>query len=319
MPEMNLNIDLYRTMYLIRETEETIQRHYLEDGMKTPMHMSMGEEAIAAGVCLALGPADQVLCSYRSHGVYLARTRETDAFFAEMYGRASGVAQGKGGSMHLMAPAAGLLCTSAIVATQIPVAVGAAFANKTAGNGKVVAVFFGDGAVDEGVFWESVNAACLWQLPVLFVCEDNGYAVHAPVEARHGYESIAEVVERFNCVVSGTDSTDAEHIHRLTKETVSTMKERGCPAFLHLKYYRYLEHVGVFEDFDAGYRSRAEFERWSERDPVRLQREKLLGMIPENEIHKIEAAIDAQVAESLAHARKAPFPQDDVLYEGLPV
>jgi acetoin:2,6-dichlorophenolindophenol oxidoreductase subunit alpha len=312
-----LNIDLYKKVYLIRTAEQAIQKHYREDDMKTPMHMSMGGEAISAGVCHALGRADQVLGSYRTHGIYLARTMETDRFFAEMYGKQTGSAHGKAGSMHLMAHDSGLICTSAIVATQIPVAVGAAFANRQKGNGSVVAVFFGDGAIDEGVFWESLNSACLMRLPVLFVCEDNGYAVHTPAAARHGYRSITAIVRQFACTVFESDSTDVEVIHNLTLEALAAMRHHECPSFLHLKYYRYLEHVGVFDDFAAGYRSREEFDQWYAVDPVRVQREKLRTMMSEDEIRSIEIPIEVQVDESRSRAQAARLPDADVLCEGL--
>src|ERR1700741_1934854 len=146
----DLNLALYRKLYLIRRAEQAIRDHYMSDAMKTPMHMSTGEEAICAGVCQALRKQDQIIGTYRTHGIYLAKTGETDKFFAEMYGRESGMAKGKAGSMHLTAPEAGLICTSAIVGTTIPVAVGAAFAAREKKQDKVVAVFFGDGAIDEG-------------------------------------------------------------------------------------------------------------------------------------------------------------------------
>ncbi|MBF0245558.1 MAG: hypothetical protein HQL31_09865, partial [Planctomycetes bacterium] len=168
---------------------------------------------------------------------------ETDRFLAEMYGKADGPSCGKAGSMHLFAPEHGLICTSAIVASHIPVAVGAAFANKRAGNGKVVAVFFGDGAIDEGAFWESLNMACLKELPVLFICQDNGYAVHTPAEVRHGYASISAIVEGFRCNVFASDSTDVAVIHGLALEALEAMAVNRRPCFLHLKYYRSLEHV----------------------------------------------------------------------------
>ena len=196
MDRKKLNVDLYRKMFLIREAEGAIRKYYHQDVMKTPMHMSTGEEAICAGVCQALAPSDQVLGTYRSHGLYLAKTGETDRFFAEVCAWATGMAKVKGGSIHLTSPADGMICTSAIVATTIPVAIGAAFANKCHANGRLVAVFFGDGAVDEGVFWESLNAACSMKLPVLFVCEDNGYAVHVPARTRHGYDSIVDITAK---------------------------------------------------------------------------------------------------------------------------
>ncbi len=311
------DIELYRKMYLIRSAELVIQKHYLEDEMKTPMHMSMGEEAIVAGICHALKPQDQVLGSYRSHGIYLAKTMETDRFFAEMYGKADGPSAGKAGSMHLFAPEHGLICTSAIVASHIPVAVGAAFANKMAGNGKVVAVFFGDGAIDEGAFWESLNMACLKELPVLFVCQDNGYAVHNPAQSRHGYASIAAIVEGFRCNVFSSDSTDVAEIHGLALEALEAMAANRRPCFLHLKYYRYLEHVGVFEDFKAGYRPREEFEQWLAGDPVALQRQRLASSLGEDEVRKLEQEIDAGVLASKEKAQKAPFPDLSQLCMGV--
>lgn len=315
---MNMNDlgrDLYRTMYMIRRAEEAIQAHYGEDEMKTPMHMSMGEEAIAAGVCRALGREDQILGTYRSHGIYIAKTQETDRFFCEMYGKENGTSKGKAGSMHLVAPDAGLVCTSAIVGSSIPVSLGVAFANKRAGNGRMTAVFFGDGAIDEGVFWESLNFACLKRLPVLFVCEDNGFAVHSPSSERHGYDSISDTVRGFKCDILSSESTDVERIYALAKDAVRMAKENERPVFLHLSYYRYLEHVGVFEDFKAGYRSRAEFEKWQKLDPVRLQRERLVGTIGPAALAEVEKQIDSQVEKSLAAARQAAFPAAHVAAE----
>lgn len=313
----SLHLELYRKMYLIRAAELLIQKHYPEDEMKTPMHMSMGEEAIVVGICHALKPEDQVLGTYRSHGVYLAKTGETDRFFAEMYGKASGCSGGKAGSMHLFSPQSGVICTSAIVGSHIPVAVGAAFANKAAGNGRVVAAFFGDGAIDEGAFWESLNMACLRRLPVVFVCQDNGYAVHVPAAERHGYRDIAAIVAQYDCTVFAGDSTDVYAIHGLAREALRAMVQEERPCFLHLKYYRYLEHVGVFEDFHAGYRPRSEFETWQSVDPLRLQRVRLASMIAEEQIREIETRVDRQVQRSREKAREAPFPEVSALGEGV--
>jgi acetoin:2,6-dichlorophenolindophenol oxidoreductase subunit alpha len=311
----DLNIELYRKLYLIRRSEDLIRQNYFDDKMKTPMHMSTGGEAICAGVCHALAESDQVMGTYRSHGIYLAKSGETDRFFAEMYGKATGMAKGKAGSMHLTSPESGLICTSAIVGTTIPVAVGAAYANKMQKNGKAVAVFFGDGAIDEGVFWESLNSACVMKLPVLFVCEDNDIAVHIPGRERHGYRSINEIVERFDCGVFTSDSTDVEVIHNLTLDALKAMRENGRPSFMHLKYFRYLEHVGVNEDFNQGYRDRTEYERWRSRDPVETQRAKLLKWLKEDEIKSIESGIDARIEDSVRKADAAPFSGPRELYE----
>lgn len=315
--ETDLHLALYRTMYLIRAAELLIQKHYGEDQMKTPMHMSMGQEAIVAGICHALKPQDQVLGTYRSHGLYLAKTRESDRFFAEMYGKACGPSAGKAGSMHLFAPEAGLICTSAIVASHIPVGVGAAFANKAAQNGRTMAVFFGDGAIDEGAFWESFNMACLRRLPMLFVCEDNGYAVHTPAHERHGYKDIRAIASQFDCNVFASDSTDVHVIYELTREALKVMADEERPCFLHLRYYRYLEHVGVNDDFKAGYRSRKEFQAWRAVDPLHLQRTRLASIVPEGKVRDLEAAVDAQVRDSKAKAQAASFPDLSTLCEGV--
>lgn len=312
----NLSLELYKQLYLIRAAEEKIIKHYREDRMKTPMHMSMGEEAIVSGVSSVLKKDDQVFGSYRSHALYLAKTGDTDDFFAEMYGKGTALLKGKGGSMHLCSPRHGFMGASAIVASTIPVAVGAAFANKNAGNGKVSAVFFGDGAVDEGVFWESLNVACLMRLPVLFVCEDNGFAVHSPPSARHGYDSIAAIVEKFKCLVLSESTTDVEKIYETTQKAVRHIREKQEPSFLYLKYYRYLEHVGVNEDFDAGYRARQEFEEWKKKDPVLLQRDRLKKIgYSEEELIALEKRIENKISDSLKKAESAPFPEESSLYE----
>jgi len=303
-----LNFDLYKKLYLIRSAEKSIQKYYFENEMRTPMHMSMGEEAIVAGICLALGKDSQVFGTYRSHGLYLAKTGETDKFFAEMYGKETGGAKGKAGSMHLSLPEMGMMGTSAIVAGVISVAVGASFANKRKKNNKTTAVFFGDGAIDEGSFWESLNIACLMQLPVLFVCEDNGFAVHTPNTLRHGYKSIADIVSKFDCNVLKTETTDAETIYNLAKKAIGLIKKNKRPCFLYAKYYRYLEHVGVNEDFSAGYRSKKEFEKWQKKDPIDLQRKKLLNLgVTEEKVKELEKVIDGQIENSIKSAKQAPF------------
>ncbi|MBI2599779.1 thiamine pyrophosphate-dependent dehydrogenase E1 component subunit alpha [Candidatus Daviesbacteria bacterium] len=314
MNKKKLVLNLYKKAYLIRAAEELIIKHYDSNEMKTPMHMSMGEEGICAGVCTALEGNLQAFGTYRSHGLYLALTEETDRFFAEMYGKVTGVLRGKGGSMHLLSPDDGLLGISAVVGSTLPLAVGSAFANLYLKKKQITAVFFGDGAVDEGVFWESLNVACLKKLPVLFVCEDNGYAVHTPPSLRHGYKSLTNIIKQFPVSVFETDSTDAEVIYKLTMQAARSIKKKQQPAFLYLKYYRYLEHVGVHEDFHAGYRSRKEFIGWQKKDPVRLLRNKLKGLkVKESDIAKLEESINKQLEKSLEKAVKAPFPNSSEL------
>ncbi len=311
MPKhFSLHTELYRKLYLIRTVEEKIRDLYFEDEMKTPMHMSMGGEAIAVGVCAAAGKDSQAFGTYRSHALYLTKAVETDKFFAEMYGKATGAAKGKAGSMHLALPEAGMMMASAVVGTTIPVAVGAALANKYLNNNRIVISFFGDGALQEGVFWESLNFACLKKLPVLFVCEDNDLAIHSRLKERAGHKSITEVVSKFYCLTDKAETTDVYQIYQIAKKLLAKMRKSGRPGFLHFKYFRYLEHVGVNDDFDKGYRSRRELLRWLKADPVKVQRERLLKLgVKEEKIADFEKEIDEQVEKSVMMAKKAPFPK----------
>lgn len=305
---INLHEGFYEKLYLIRRTEEKIRELYFEDEMKTPMHMSMGGEAIAVGVCQAAGERSQAFGTYRSHALYLAKTDETDKFFAEMYGKATGTAKGKAGSMHLSWSQEGLMMTSAVVGTTIPVAAGAALANKYMNNERVVVSFFGDGALHEGVFWESLNFACLKKLPILFVCEDNDLAIHSKVKERAGHKEISEVVSKFYCHTDKSGTTDVYEVYKMAKAMLAKMRKSGLPGFLHFKYYRYLEHVGVQEDFDKGYRQRRELLSWLKADPIKVQRARLLRSgLAEEKIVLIEKEIDAQIERSVEGAKKAPF------------
>ena len=303
------SLPLYEMLYRVRRAEEAIVREYPRGKMKSPMHMSLGQEVVAVGVCAALHAEDQVFSSYRSHAAYLAKTGDLESFFGELLGRVTGRAHGKAGSMHLSFPERGFMGASAIVGSMLPVATGAAFALKTKGNGRVACTFFGDGAVDEGAFWESVNVACAMRLPVLFVCEDNGYAIHTPKSERHGYDAISNVVAACRMHVRSSDTTDIEEIVRLSEEALSAMRDAGTPAFLHLRCHRYLEHVGVREDFDAGYRSADEHAEWKKRDAVELQRARLLTQgTSDADLKELETRIDAEIAASLTAAKAAPQP-----------
>ncbi|MFC1606556.1 thiamine pyrophosphate-dependent dehydrogenase E1 component subunit alpha [Candidatus Latescibacterota bacterium] len=318
---MNMNersMHLYKQLYLIRKSEELIIKYYPENEMKNPMHMSMGQEANAVGVCEALDACDQVLGTYRSHALFLAKTDDPDMFFGEMYGRANGTAKGKAGSMHLSCPEKGALVSSAIVGGCISVSAGVAFANKIKKNGRISCVFFGDGAMDEGTFWESINIASTMGLPVLFVLEDNKYAIHTKQDKREGYESITNVIDTFKCNVFKDDTNDVESIYRTAQEAIDKIYETGQPSFIQLECYRYLQHVGISEDFTAGYRPKTEFDKWYKRDCVKVQRNKLIEIgYSLGEIEKIEDAIDNRLEDSIQKSKIAAFPNIEDLYTGV--
>ncbi len=309
---------IYELLFLVRRAEDYIIKHYHEDEMKTPMHMSMGQEAIPVGVCAALGEKADIYSSYRSHAPFLAKTSDVEGFFAELYGRAEGVGGGKGGSMHLANIDRGHMCSTAIVASGIPVAVGTAFANMRLGTGRMTATFFGDGAVDEGNFWESLNAACVMRIPLLFVCEDNGLAVHTGKRQRHGYRSIAEVVRGFDCIVAEDSSNDAQRIHDIAAGAIARCRAERRPAFLLFECYRYLEHVGINPDFDAGYRDKRDYEAYLAKDCIALQRRRLLaGGATDAEIKALEGAIDQRVRAAVERAKQAALPEAGQLFHGI--
>ncbi len=312
-------IQLFKSLFLARRCEEYIVKHYPENLMRTPMHMSMGQEFVPVAVCAALDGKADVFASYRSHAAFLAQTHDTDRFFSELYGRTSGTGEGKGGSMHLAAPDHGHMLSTGVIATQIPVAVGAAFANRQLGNGRTAVAFFGDGATDAGVFWESVNAAALFGLPVMFVCEDNGYAVDTPREAHQASSSLCDTVRPFGCDTYEDDSGDVESVYALARVAAEKAHRERRPALLNIKCCRYLEHVGIGTDWNWGYRDQKTVEReWIARDALKVQRARLAaGQIGEEALAAMEREIDLAIQESVRKAAAASIPTPDRLHAGV--
>jgi TPP-dependent pyruvate/acetoin dehydrogenase alpha subunit len=309
-----LEMALFKKLVLCREIEEAIRRDYFNDEMKTPVHLGIGAEAIAAGVTEALGAGAFYFGTYRNHNLYACSVNETDKLFAELFGRATGVAMGKAGSMHLSNPERSLVLTSAVVATTIPVAVGYAFAQRYLGFDKTVAVFFGDGAIEEGVFWETLNYAVLQKLPVLFVCEDNDFAIHTPKNSRQAHRNLSQMIEGAGAIYQSGDGKKVEQVYELTTTIFEKMKSEGRPGFIHLDYYRFLQHVGPLEDFDAGYRAKPA--DMNELDPVFLWKRTLIqkGVNPKD-LEQVEDVICKQIKQSVESARKAPFANLECLFE----
>jgi acetoin:2,6-dichlorophenolindophenol oxidoreductase subunit alpha len=307
---VDTHINLYRKMYQIRAAEEAIVEFYPQDEMKTPMHMSMGEEAIVAGVCHALRDQDYVFGTYRSHALYIAKTGETDRFFCELYGKETGGGKGRAGSMHLTMPSKGLLMCSGIVGGTISVATGAALATKIKGDDRISAVFFGDGATDTGTFWESVNYACLEKLPILFVHEDNNFAVHTSKPRRHGHRGVEKVLKNFDIDVIQMRETDAYSVFRETLKAISTIKENKGPVFLSGRYTRILQHIGIIaDDRNEGYRFPEDVSSNKRSDPVLDFRNSVIqsGKASEEDVSALELEVEEKVANSIEIAKKTPF------------
>jgi pyruvate dehydrogenase E1 component alpha subunit len=253
----------------IRMTEEKIIELYPTDVIQSPVHLSIGQEAVAVGVCANLQVNDWVFINYRGHAFYLAKGGSLPKFFAELMGKIGGVSKGKAGSMHLAAPEQGVMGASAVVASTIPHAVGAALASKVKGEkNRIFVANFGDGAMEQGVFFESMNFAALHQLPVLFLCEDNGLAVHTCLSDRQSFD-VSKLVKAFGIEYSEIeDGFDPSIVMNQSKKSIDFVKTNQSPAFLRVKTARYKEHVGPGEDFSFGYRSEIEMNLWKAKDPL---------------------------------------------------
>jgi TPP-dependent pyruvate/acetoin dehydrogenase alpha subunit len=296
--------EFYRQLYLIRRVEERISEIYPSDKIKSPVHLSIGQEAVAVGVCQALSPNDFASGTYRGHATYLARGGDLRGMFAELYGKGSGVARGKGGSMHLVDIAQGVLGTSAVVGTTVPIAVGYALTQKARGTGRVVAAFFGDGATEEGAFYESLNFAALHRLPVLFVCENNFLAIHEPITKRQATDRLVERVATFGMPAVRVTSGDVFEIYDRTMALLDHVRDGKGPAFIECHTYRWREHVGPGEDYEAGYRDRAELQAWQAKDPVAV----VGSALPAEQRQKIEAAVEQSIEDAVNFAETSGDP-----------
>ncbi|MBX9584836.1 MAG: thiamine pyrophosphate-dependent dehydrogenase E1 component subunit alpha [Gemmataceae bacterium] len=295
---------LYRSLYRIRRVEEEVARVYATDKIKSPVHLSIGQEAASVGVCEALRDDDTVFGTYRGHALYLAKGGDLNAMVAELYGKATGCTKGKGGSMHLIDPEAGVMGTSAVVGTTIANAAGYAYALKLRRSDAVVVSFFGDGATEEGVFAETLNFAALKQLPVLFVCENNGYAIHTSQARRQGRPDIAGKAEAFGVPAERLDGNDPVGLRDRTEQVLADIRAGGGPRLFEVATYRWREHVGPGRDFKLGYRSEAECDPWVAADPVA----RLGAELPDDVRAAIDGEVEEEVVAAFAFAEDSPFP-----------
>lgn len=309
LPEPDL-CRIYRRLQLIRRAEEEVARIYPSDKIKSPVHLSIGQEAVAVGVCDPLRADDVVSGTYRSHAAYIAKGGDLRAMFAELYGKDTGCCRGKGGSMHMIGMDQLVLGTSAVVGTTVPIAIGYSLALKREGEGRLVVSFFGDGATEEGVFYESLNFAALHKLPVLFVCENNGYAIHTPTSKRWATPRLSERVATYGIPVHQVPDSDVLTIWRIASEACAAIRQGSGPMFIECQTYRWKEHVGPGEDYDAGYRTREELRPWIERDQVRVIGSKLDA----DAKTAIDGEIEAALADAIAFAENSPFPEPEELY-----
>ena len=304
-------VESYRSLLRIRRVEEEIVRVYPTDKIKSPVHMSIGQEAVAVGVCQALRPDDVVFGTYRGHALYLAKGGDLKAMVAELYGKVTGCARGKGGSMHLIDVGHGVMGMSAVVATTIPQAVGYAYALKLQGMDSIVASFFGDGAVDEGSFHESLNFASLKRVPVIFICENNFYAIHSHQRDRQPLDNVCERARVYGIPAERIEDNDVVRLYERVKDAAGQVRSgRSGPRFFECMTYRWKEHVGPNDDFHMGYRTREEAEPWIDND----QLGRLASSLDPEVREGIEREVEAEILEAFEFAEASPFPEDEEIY-----
>lgn len=313
-----LLIKLYSQMYRIREVEEEIARRYSKAQMRCPVHLSIGQEAIPAVFSDCIRKTDFAISTHRGHAHYLAKGGNLNAMIAEIYGKATGCSKGKGGSMHLIDLNVNFMGTSAIVGNSIPVGVGLALSAQLKKTDQISCIFLGDGAVEEGVFYESVNFAVVRNLPVLFICENNSYSVYSPLSVRQPKgRSIAKMVEAMGMKVATEEGTNLLSTHKVMSDAINAVRDGRGPYFLEFATYRWREHCGPNFDNDIGYRTKNEFTIWQKRDPL-INLEKLLNnsepwvLLALNEIRK---CVEMEIQSSFEAAEEAPFPLTSEAYE----
>ena len=291
-------------MYLIRHAEEEIARRYHPaDLMRCPTHLSIGQEAAAVGVMMALQPDDHVYGSHRCHGPYLAKGGDLDAMIAELHGKATGCTGGLGGSMHLVDEGAGFMGAAPVVGDAVSLAIGSALGFKMDGSGRVAVAFFGDSAVETGQFWEAANFAALHQLPVMLICENNLYATATPLTHRQPATPIHQRVKAFMWSTRIEDTEVAE-----VYGAAQACRD-AAPGFLEIGTYRYREHVGVDYDWDIGYRTRGEVESYMANDPVAHARARIRA----EEAAAIEEEVAKVVDRAFNRAIADPWPEGFLL------
>ena len=315
--EKETYIDLLFRMLLIRTVEERIADLYHEQQMRCPVHLCIGQEAISAGVCAALRDDDNVMSNHRSHGHYLAKGGDLKLMLAEIYGKATGCSQGKGGSMHLTDMSVNFLGATPIVGGIIPVATGVSLTSLMKGDDKVTVVFTGDAATEEGVFTESLNFASLKNLPVIYVCENNFYSVYTPLGARQPKErENLSIASAYGIKGAKGDGNNVTEVYELTQKAVAHAREGSGPYYLEFDTYRWREHCGPNYDNDLGYRSESEFLQWRKQCPVETYADRLMnyGIISAEQIEEYMDRLHGEFNDAVKFAVESPFPEDEELF-----
>lgn len=308
-------VAIYESLFLIRQAELKIADLYPEQEMRCPTHLSVGQEAVAVGVCAALEIDDHLYSTHRCHAHYLAKGGDLKAMIAELYGKSTGCAGGKGGSMHLIDTSVGMMGASAIVASSIPIAVGSALAFQLQGKNNVAVAFLGDAGVEPGAFAESLAFASLRKLPIIFACENNLYATQSPMSQRQPLDNIYQRGEPFGIPGTRVDGNNVVEIYEVTRDAVNRCRAGQGPSLIEARTYRWLEHVGPYPDYDMGYRTIDELHEWQKNDPLPSYRNLLMesDLIDDRDLTSLESRINESIEDAVIFAKESPMPSADKL------
>ena len=306
-------IELYRQMILIRRFEEKSAEAYVAGKSGGFCHLYIGQEAVGVGTISAIRKDDYVLSSYREHGLALAKGMSARSIMAELFGKATGCSKGKGGSMHMFDKSLGFLGGHAIVGGQIPLATGTAFATKYQGTDQVTLCFFGEAAVNQGAFHESLNMAQLWKLPCIYICENNEYGMGTSLARAMSLRDIAQKACAYEMASEFVDGMDVLAVREATLRAVERARKDYLPTLLEIRTYRFMGHSMS----DPGnYRTRAEIEKYQERDPIKLFAASLLEekIVDQKALDEIDRKVREEVEDSLRFAEESPLPDPEELY-----
>jgi pyruvate dehydrogenase E1 component alpha subunit len=304
-------------MYRIRSVELEISKRYSEGKMRCPVHLSVGQEAVPSAFSEIVSKNDFAVSSHRGHAHYLGKGGNLKTMIAEIYGKKTGCSKGKGGSMHLIDLSVNFMGTSAIVGNSIPMGVGLGLSAKVKKTKQVSFIFFGDGAIEEGVFYESINFATLKKLPVVFICENNFYSVYSPLAVRQPPgRSISKMVKGIGPKVLKCDGNDIISVYNNLKKATTEVRKGNGQFFLEFFTYRWLEHCGPNYDNNIGYRTEDEFRKWKKKDPINRLVKKFDNK-SYNQIKKINRSVNKEIKEAFDFAEKSPFPHQSEAYKGV--
>jgi len=307
-------LHFYRKMVEIRKFETKVVELFADGMIPGFVHSYIGEEAVAVGACSNLNDDDYITSTHRGHGHLIAKGGHMDKMMAELFGKETGYCKGKGGSMHIADVDLGILGANGIVGGGFPIAAGAGLSAKMRGTNQVAVCFFGDGASNQTTFHEGINLASIWDLPVVFVCENNMYGISLPQKEHQHIKDISDRATAYGIPGVTVDGNDVIAVYEAVKEAVKRARQGEGPTLIECKTYR---HRGHFEGDPTVYRSEEEVEQWKKKDPIKRFRKKLLelGTVTEDELNSIDEEVDKMVEEAVEYAKKGKFPEPEKAVE----